>query len=201
MTAVRRVAVVGGHGKTGRAVAAALTDRGAEAVAAGRAEWDRLAEVLAGCEAAYVVAPNLHPDEPAYVAHVLAAARAAGVGRVGYHSVASPYVPAMPHHLGKAAAEDVVRRGGLPWTILQPGAYLQNLDLTDTVRLPYRADAPFGFADLAEVARGGRGGAARRRPRGRDLRAGVGPGERRRPRRRGRRRRGGAAAHGGAGGP
>ena len=42
MTAVRRVAVVGGHGKTGRAVAAALTDRGAEAVATGRAEWDRL---------------------------------------------------------------------------------------------------------------------------------------------------------------
>ena len=152
MTAVRRVAVVGGHGKTGLAVAAALTDRGAGAVVTGRAEWDRLEEVLAGCEAAYVVAPNLHPDEPAYVAHVLAAARAAGVGRVGYHSVASPYVPAMPHHLGKAAAEDVIRRGGLPWTILQPGAYLQNLDLTDTVRLPYRADAPFGFADLAEVA-------------------------------------------------
>ena len=66
MTDVRRVAVVGGHGKTGRDVAAALTGRGAEAVATGRAEWDRLGEVLAGCHAAYVVAPNLHPDEPAY---------------------------------------------------------------------------------------------------------------------------------------
>jgi NAD(P)H dehydrogenase (quinone) len=84
---------------------------------------------------------------------VLDAARGAGVGRIGYHSVASPYVPAMPHHLGKAAAEDVVRRSGLPWTILQPGAYLQNLDLTRTVRLPYRADAPFGFADLPDVGR------------------------------------------------
>jgi uncharacterized protein YbjT (DUF2867 family) len=68
------------------------------------------------------------------------------------HSVASPYVPAMPHHLGKAAAEDVVRRGAAAWTILQPGAYLQNLDLTRTVRIAYRADAPFGFADLDDVA-------------------------------------------------
>jgi uncharacterized protein YbjT (DUF2867 family) len=120
-------------------------------VVTGRAEWDHLERALAGCAAAYVVAPNLHPDEPAYVEHVLSAARVAGVARIGYHSVASPYVPAMPHHVGKAAAEDVVRRCGLAWTILQPGAYLQNFDLTATVRLPYRADAPFGLLDLADL--------------------------------------------------
>jgi uncharacterized protein YbjT (DUF2867 family) len=114
--------------------------------------WGHLEQALAGCAAAYVVAPNLHPDEPAYVERVLAAARAAGVARIGYHSVASPYVPAMPHHLGKAVAEDVVRRSGLEWTILQPGPYLQNFDLSRTVRIAYRADAPFGFADLDEVA-------------------------------------------------
>ena len=147
-----RVAVVGGHGKTGRAVTAALVARGVEVVATGRAEWDDLAPALAGCAAAYVVAPNMHADEPAYAAHVVSAARSAGVPRLVLHSVASPYVPAMPHHLGKAAAEDVVRRSGLRWAILQPGAYLQNLDLTRTVRLPYRADAVFGFADLADVA-------------------------------------------------
>ncbi|WP_426244930.1 SDR family oxidoreductase [Nocardioides sp. LHG3406-4] len=147
-----RIAVVGGRGKTGRAVAAALVARGAEVVATGRAEWDDLPSALAGCDAAYVIAPNLHPDEAAYVETAVVAAREAGVARVVLHSVASPYVPQMPHHLGKAAAEDVVRRSGLAWTILQPGAYLQNLDLTQTVRLPYRADAPFGFADLGEVA-------------------------------------------------
>ncbi len=146
------VTVVGGHGKTGRAVAAALAKRGAEVVATGRREWDDLAGAMAGSDAAYVVAPNLHPDEAAYVGTVVEAARMAGIGRVVLHSVASPYTPAMPHHVGKAEAEDVVRRSGLPWTILQPGAYLQNLDLTQTVRLPYRADAPFGFADLDEVA-------------------------------------------------
>jgi uncharacterized protein YbjT (DUF2867 family) len=146
-----RVAILGGHGKTGRAVSAALADRGAVAVPLGRADWDGLAGALDGCDAVYVVAPNLHPDEPEYVAEALVAAQLAGVGRVVYHSVASPYVPAMPHHLGKAAAEDLVRRSGLAWTILQPGAYLQNLDLTGPVRVPYDVHAAFGLLDLADL--------------------------------------------------
>jgi uncharacterized protein YbjT (DUF2867 family) len=146
------IAVLGGHGKTGRAVCAALADRGVESVPLGRADWPELAAAVAGCRAAYLIAPNLHPDEPAYVAEALAALTAAGVGRVVYHSVASPYAPAMPHHLGKAASEDLVRRSGLAWTILQPGAYLQNLDLSGPLTVPYDVDAVFGFADLADVA-------------------------------------------------
>jgi uncharacterized protein YbjT (DUF2867 family) len=117
----------------------------------GRADWPDLAGALAGCDAAYVVAPNLHPDEPAYVAEVLDACRAAGVDRVVYHSVASPYLPELPHHLGKARSEDLVRRSGLAWTILQPGVYLQNLDLTGPVQVPYDVHAPFGFLDLADL--------------------------------------------------
>jgi NAD(P)H dehydrogenase (quinone) len=148
-----RVAVIGGHGKTGRAVRGALADRGVDAVPLGRADWPDLASALAGCDAAYVIAPNLHPDEPAYVASVLAALTTAEVGRVVYHSVASPYVPAMPHHLGKAASEDLVRRSGLAWTILQPGAYLQNLDLSAQIDLPYSPDVPFGFLDLVDLGR------------------------------------------------
>lgn len=146
-----RIAVLGGHGKTGRAVAAALEARGASPVALGRADWSDLARAVRGCAAAYVIAPNLHPDEPGYVADVLTALREAGVTRVGYHSVAAPYAPGMPHHLGKARGEDLVRRSGTAWTILQPGAYLQNLDLTRDVRVPYDVHAPFGFADLTEV--------------------------------------------------
>jgi NAD(P)H dehydrogenase (quinone) len=108
-----RVAVVGGSGKTGRAVGAALRRGGAEPVPVGRAEWGALPGAFAGCDAVHLIAPNMHPDEPAFVTEVLAAARAAGVPRVGYHSVAAPYVPAMPHHLGKAVSEDLVRRSGL----------------------------------------------------------------------------------------
>lgn len=133
-----RVAVVGGHGKTGRAVGAALSDPDVDVLTLGRADWADLPSAVAGCDAAYVIAPNLHPDEPAYVASVLAALVSGGVPRVVYHSVASPYVPAMPHHLGKAVSEDRVRRSGLAWTILQPGAYLQNLDLADEAGVAVR---------------------------------------------------------------
>jgi uncharacterized protein YbjT (DUF2867 family) len=146
------VAVLGGRGKTGRAVCAALAARGVGTRPLGRADWPALTEAVRGCAAAYVIAPNLHPDEPAYVAEALAALVDAGVSRVVYHSVASPYVPAMPHHLGKAVSEDLVRRSGLAWTIVQPGAYLQNLDLGGPIEVPYDVDAVFGFADLADVA-------------------------------------------------
>jgi uncharacterized protein YbjT (DUF2867 family) len=147
-----RVAVVGGTGKTGRAVAAALAAQGAEPVPLGRSAWADLAGALDGCAAAYVIAPNMHPDEATYVGSVLAAAQQAGVPRVVLHSVASPYVPAMPHHLGKARAEDVVRRSDLAWTILQPGAYVQNFAAGTAILLPYRPSARFGFADLDDVA-------------------------------------------------
>jgi uncharacterized protein YbjT (DUF2867 family) len=146
------IAVLGGHGKTGRAVCAALAARGVEARPLGRADWPALTAAVARCGSAYVIAPNLHPDEPAYVEEALTALTEAGVGRIVYHSVASPYAPDMPHHLGKAVSEDLVRRSGLAWTILQPGAYLQNLDLSGPVEVPYDVDAVFGFADLADVA-------------------------------------------------
>jgi uncharacterized protein YbjT (DUF2867 family) len=147
-----KVALFGAHGKTGRAIASALTARGVEVAELGRADLGDLAAAVTGCDAAYLIAPNLHPDEPTYVREALAALARARVGRVVYHSVASPYAPEMPHHVGKAVSEDLVRRSGLAWTILQPGPYLQNLDLSGPVEVPYDVHAVFGFADLADVA-------------------------------------------------
>jgi len=121
-------------------------------VSIGRAEWPNLAAALADADAAYLIAPNMHPDEPRYVADALAAMTTAGVRRVVYHPVASPFAPQMPHHIGKARSEDLVRRSGLAWTILQPGAYLQNFDLSADLEVPYDVEARFGFADLTEVA-------------------------------------------------
>lgn len=150
------VAVVGGAGKTGRAVRAALETRGAASLAIGRRDWNRLPDALAGADRIYLIAPNLHPDEPGYVGTVVEAARAAGIERLVYHSVAAPYAPDMPHHLGKAHAEDLVRRSGLTWTILQPCAYVQNLVPglqadPPALRLPYSTETTFGLVDLADV--------------------------------------------------
>lgn len=154
-----KVAILGGSGKTGRAVGAALAQAGVATRPLGRAAFADLPAALAGADAVHVIAPNLHPDEPAYVAAVLAAATEVGVGRVSYHSVASPHVPAMPHHLGKAASEDLVRRSGLAWTLLQPCAYVQNLlpalrsaRSSGVLEVPYSVDTPFGMVDLQDVA-------------------------------------------------
>ena len=150
-------AVTGASGKTGRAVGAALRGRGERVVEVGRAEWRDLAASLAGADRLYVIAPNMHPDEPGLVSEAVRAARAAGVGRIVYHSVASPYVPAMPHHVAKAQAEDIVRRSGLSWTILQPCAYVQNFlpmisPDVETIEVPYDVQQPFGLVDLLDVA-------------------------------------------------
>lgn len=152
-----RVAVLAGTGKTGQAVRRGLAARGAGTVAVGSAAWASpadLADALRGCDAAYVIAPNLHADEPEHVRRALAAARSAGIGRVVLHSVTAPYVPAMPHHLGKAVAEDVVRTSGLAWTVLQPCAYTQNLlpgVASGVLRVAYDPEAPFGLVDLDDV--------------------------------------------------
>lgn len=152
-----RVAVVGANGKTGRAVTTAIECRDAHVRGIGRREQADLAPALSGCDAVYLMAPNMHPDEPVFVQMVLDAARTAGVGHVVYHSVASPYVPSMPHHLGKAKAEDLVRRGSTPWTILQPCAYVQNFvpalaASSPELRVAYDPARRFGLVDLQDVA-------------------------------------------------
>jgi uncharacterized protein YbjT (DUF2867 family) len=138
-------------------VTAALTRRGADARPVGRELTADPVAALSGASAVYLVVPNMYADEPLYVEAVLNAAHRAGVERVVYHSVAAPYAPAMPHHLGKAQAEDVVRRGPLPWAILQPCAYVQNFvpalrGATPVLRVPYDPDRLFGLVDLADVA-------------------------------------------------
>lgn len=157
MSNAPEVAILAGRGKTGQELSRALEAAGASARVLGRADTDRLAAALAGCTALYLMAPNMHPEEPTLVADALAAAEQAEVRRVVYHSVAAPYVPAMAHHLGKARGEDLVRRSGAAWTILQPCAYLQNLlpglrEADPMLRVPYDPDQPFGLLDLVDLA-------------------------------------------------
>jgi uncharacterized protein YbjT (DUF2867 family) len=176
------VVVTGAAGKTGRAVVAALAARdvpvlalvhrpeqaragipGATAsVAVDLADADAVHRVLAGTSAVYLIAPNMHPDEPALLEPVIAGCEGSGPARVVYHSVLHPYAPAMPHHLDKARVEARLHDSPLDWTILQPTSYFENvLGAWDSVRdagvwpLPYSATAPFtpvALDDVAEVA-------------------------------------------------
>lgn len=150
----KKVAIFGGTGQTGAAVALSLQARGVTPLRLSRTDVQRGAAALEEADAAYVIAPNMHPDEPTLVRCYLQLLSDARVPRVVYHSVASPYAPAMRHHVGKAVSEDLVRRSALDWTILQPCAYIQNfLPTRDQlqIRVPFGLDVTFGMVDLDDV--------------------------------------------------
>ena len=149
-------AVIGGAGKSGQAVLSALAARHLESKSLTRAEIDLntgvgLTESLRGCHALYALAPNFHQDEVGIAERVVAAAKDAGVTRIVFHSVLQPQVSAMPHHLAKSRAEEVIINSGLEWAILQPCAYAQNFTPEVVGALGYRTDAPFSLVDLADV--------------------------------------------------
>ncbi|MDA3644028.1 NmrA family NAD(P)-binding protein [Saccharopolyspora indica] len=163
------LAVIGAAGKTGTSVVGALTGladvrpvvrtaRRPGDVAVDLDTGAGLDRALQGCRGVYVIAPNVHPDEPGLVRRVLAAAASAGVEHVVYHSVAWPCTPAMPHHVDKARCEDELRTfGDLRWTILQPCAYAENFSAVltgeaDEVDVPYNPGSPFSFVSLNDIA-------------------------------------------------
>lgn len=174
------ILVTGAGGKTGRAVLAALARRGlparafvrsqaqaAAARAAGAAETfigdlenpADLTRAAAGCAALYLICPNVHPAEEDIGRAALAAAAESGVGQFVYHSVLHPQLEAMPHHWSKLKVEEQVIESGLPFAILQPCAYMQNvLNQADVLRasglleVPYSLGARHSLVDLEDVA-------------------------------------------------
>lgn len=151
------MAVIGGHGKTGRAVTAALQQHDVVVRPLGRAELADPVAALRGSDAAYLIAPNMYPDEPAFIGDLLETIATTDITKVVFHSVAMPYAPTMPHHMGKAIAEGFIRHLPIAWTILQPGPYLQNFlpalqSTPPTLDQPYSVTKKFNFVDLADVA-------------------------------------------------
>jgi NAD(P)H dehydrogenase (quinone) len=174
------ILVTGAAGKTGRAIIEALLDRGTAVRA-----WVRrpaqvaslqalgASEVLVGdmgdtavyqraatgIKAIYHMCPNMHPDEVALGRAAIAAAQAAGVAHFVYHSVLHPQTEKMPHHWQKLRVEEMLLESGLPFTILQPAAYMQNILGSREAILnqgiypvPYPVDTRLGMVDLLDVA-------------------------------------------------
>jgi uncharacterized protein YbjT (DUF2867 family) len=173
------ILVTGAAGKTGRAIIRALTARG-EAVRAlvHRPEQVQTVEELGaqevlvgdmrlpatvdqaaqGVRAVYHVCPNVNPDEVPIGQVAIAAARSAGVQHFVYHSVLHPQTEAMPHHWQKLRVEEELFTSGLPYTILQPAAYMQNvLAHWDQILeqgvypVPYAVETRLGMVDLEDV--------------------------------------------------
>ena len=109
--------------------------------------------------AVYHICPNMSPDETVIGNLVISAARESGVEHFVYHSVLHPQVEKMTHHWQKMRVEQMIFESGLPFTILQPASYMQNLLAgwksiieAGVLRVPYSVDSKFSFVDLEDIA-------------------------------------------------
>ena len=173
------ILVTGAGGKTGKAIIKALSREegicafvrrqeqssvmkslGAEKVIVGDLrEETAIRSAMQGVRAVYHVCPNMSPDEAVIGKLVIEEAKRAGVEHFVYHSVLHPQTEKMNHHWQKLRVEETLFESGIPFTILQPAPYLQNL-LTSwksiveegVLRVPYSVHAKFSFLDLDDLA-------------------------------------------------
>ena len=167
------IAILGAGGGTARPLIAALERGGTpvravvrrpeqasaftEARVADLADRDALTRAIEGAGAVHLIPPVFNEREPLFAANLIAAAEAAGVQRVVYHSVLHAPTPAMPHHRRKSEVELMLRESSLAWTIVQPAMYMQTgftfLDwASGAYTVPFDPDAPFAPIDVVDLA-------------------------------------------------
>jgi uncharacterized protein YbjT (DUF2867 family) len=174
------ILVTGAAGKTGRAVITALLARnrsvralvhreeqaqplksfGVDQVKVGdMRSGATIKDAVQGAEAIYHICPNVDPDELLIGRAIISNARANDVKHFVFHSVLHPQVELMPHHWLKLRVEEALLESKLPFTVLQPAAYMQNVltQLGEIVErgvysVPYSLEAPMSLVDLDDVA-------------------------------------------------
>ena len=174
------ILITGAAGKTGRTITQALTKQGSDVRAVVRSE-DQISEMekvgakevivsdlldetkldqaFFGSTAIYHICPNMHPQEEEIGQLMIQLAQKNHLKHFVYHSVLHPQVEAMPHHWKKMRVEDHLFRIQMPFTILQPAAYMQNvlgyLDKmlkTGEYRIPYSTSSKSSMIDLNDLA-------------------------------------------------
>jgi uncharacterized protein YbjT (DUF2867 family) len=136
-----RIVVIGGTGRIGSGVVARLRAAGHEAVAASPASGvDTLtgagvAEVLVGTDVVVDVSnsPSFADDDVLHffrtsTSTLLAAERAAGVGHhVALSIVGADRMPDSGYMRAKVAQEELIRTGGVPWSVLRSTQFFEFL--------------------------------------------------------------------------
>ena len=174
------ILVTGAAGKTGQAVVRALLAKGqtvrtlvrnetqcelmsslyeTDIVIGDMSVESVLSNLFEGIRAVYHICPNMHPDELNIGLAMISAAKNADVTQFVFHSVLHPQVEAMPHHWQKMRVEEAIFASGIPFTILQPAAYMQNIMVEwkniqqeGIIRVPYSPESKGSPVDLNDVA-------------------------------------------------
>jgi len=173
------ILITGAGGKTGRSLVRVLSkvesvcafvhrdeyvsilkSFGAEKVIVGDLrDESAISFAMQGMRTVYHICPNMNPNEMVIGRLVIAAARKNRIKQLVYHSVLHPQTEKMNHHWQKLRVEEMIFESGLPFTILQPAPYMQNL-LADwksiveegVLRVPYSVNSKFSFVDLEDIA-------------------------------------------------
>jgi len=174
------ILVTGASGKTGRTITEALSKKGfdiravvhkenqvselknvgaKEVIVAYLLDGRTLDQTFMGITGIYHICPNMHPQELEIGQLMIQLAQKNHLKHFIYHSVLHPQVEAMPHHWNKMRVEDQLFRMKIPFTILQPAAYMQNvlgyLDKmlkTGVYRIPYSTSSRSSMIDLNDLA-------------------------------------------------
>ena len=171
------ILVTAANGRTGRSVITALARRGhnvrafdiapdtaelvdlgaTEVIAGDMLEPAHVARAVDGARAVIHIGPPLHPQEAQMGHVVVAAARTAGIGHIVQFSVTHPQLEPLLNHQAKLAVERAVLLARMPFTILQPMHYMQNIDIarvlaTGILAQPYDPATPLAHVDLEDVA-------------------------------------------------
>jgi uncharacterized protein YbjT (DUF2867 family) len=115
-----------------------------------------VAAAVDGVEAVIHIGPPMHAREAEMGHAVVAAARLAGVSHFVQFSVTHPQLEPLLNHQSKLAVERMVLLSRIPFTILQPMHYMQNIDVRRVVERsvltqPYALDTPLAHVDLEDV--------------------------------------------------
>lgn len=174
------ILVTGAGGKTGKAIIKSLSNN-QEDIYAFVHRQDQVAEIklsggekiivgdlrdesairsaMGGVRAVYHICPNMSPEEDVIGRLVVGEAKKAGVEHFVYHSVLHPQIEVMNHHWQKMRVEEMLFESGIPFTVLQPAPYMQNLlagwkNIVEegVLRIPYSVEAKFSFLDLEDLA-------------------------------------------------
>jgi len=173
------ILITGASGKTGKALVKALSmvesvcafvhreeyvsvlkSLGADKVMVGDLrDESAIGRAMQAARSVYHICPNMSPNEMVIGRLMLAAARKSRIEHFVYHSVLHPHTEKMNHHWQKLRVEEMIFESGLPFTILQPAPYMQNLlagwkNISEdgVLRIPYSINSKFSFVDLEDVA-------------------------------------------------
>jgi uncharacterized protein YbjT (DUF2867 family) len=171
------ILVTAANGRTGRSLVRALAGAGhtvrafdvaadveqlldigaAHALVGDMLDPHDLRRALDSVETVVHIGPPMHPREAEMGHGVVSAARTAGVTHFVQFSVTHPQLEPLLNHQAKLAVEREVLLSRIPFTILQPMHYMQNIDVAQIVadgvlRQPYALETRLAHVDIEDAA-------------------------------------------------